>query len=144
MSFSVETKFKVEFNDLDPMNVVWNGNYLNYYEKARHVLLDTIGYNYTMMKEDGFVFPVASVKVKYMHSLTFGDTVRIRATLKEYELCLKIEYEVFNDETNVLCNKGESVQMAVRTDNGESCFSCPKKLIEGVEKKLAEKNALAK
>ena len=140
MAVCAEAKFKVEFNDLDPMNVVWNGNYLNYYEKARRALLDEIGYNYTRMKEDGFVFPVASIKSKYMHSLTFGDTVRVKATLKEYELCLKIAYEVYNDETGVLCNKGESVQMAVESESGESCFGCPQALIEGV-KKLEKRNA---
>jgi acyl-CoA thioester hydrolase len=134
MAVYAEAKFKVEFNDLDPMNVVWNGNYLNYYEKARRMLLDEIGYNYNIMKEDGFVFPVASIKSKYMHSLTFGDTVRVKAVLKEYELCLKIEYEVYNDGTGVLCNKGESVQMAVEAESGESCFGCPQALIEGVKR----------
>ena len=43
---NIETqyKLKVEFYDLDPMNVVWHGNYLKYLEAARCDMLEKIGY----------------------------------------------------------------------------------------------------
>ena len=41
---SAEIEFKVEFYDVDSMNVVWHGNYVKYMESARCVLLDKIGF----------------------------------------------------------------------------------------------------
>jgi len=32
---SFEVKIKVPFYDLDPMQIVWHANYLNYFEIAR-------------------------------------------------------------------------------------------------------------
>ena len=34
------SEITVEFYDLDPMNVVWHGNYVKYLEKARCDLLE--------------------------------------------------------------------------------------------------------
>ena len=39
MLFKTEMKLTVQFYDLDPMNVVWHGNYLKYLESARCDLL---------------------------------------------------------------------------------------------------------
>ena len=35
----------VSFEDLDPMNVVWHGNYMRYMEKARCHLFAELGYS---------------------------------------------------------------------------------------------------
>lgn len=32
---NTEIKIKVPFYDLDPMNIVWHGNYVKYMEEAR-------------------------------------------------------------------------------------------------------------
>ena len=50
MQLSTEIEFKVDFNDCDPMRIVWHGNYINYFERARCALLDKIGYNYIDME----------------------------------------------------------------------------------------------
>jgi acyl-CoA thioester hydrolase len=38
-----EVELEVPFFDLDPMNIVWHGNYVKYLEVARCALLETIG-----------------------------------------------------------------------------------------------------
>lgn len=45
-----ETFIDVQFFDLDPMNVVWHGNYVKYLETARCDLLAKVGYTYDDMK----------------------------------------------------------------------------------------------
>ena len=76
-----ETEFKVDFNDCDPMGIVWHGNYINYFERARCALLDRIGYNYIEMEKSGYMFPVTEVKAKYMKSLRFGTCAGPRPSL---------------------------------------------------------------
>ncbi|MDR1586716.1 MAG: acyl-CoA thioesterase [Treponema sp.] len=131
-SISAEIEFTVEFYDVDSMQIVWHGNYIKYFEKARCALLGKIGYGYIEMKESGWAFPVTAISAKYISSLAFRDRVRARAILTEYENCLKIKYELYNAETGQLCTKGESTQMAIEIASGESRFACPKILLDKV------------
>jgi acyl-CoA thioester hydrolase len=130
---SVEIEFAVEFYDADPMRIVWHGNYIKYFEKARCALLDKIGYNYLQMEESGYQFPVTSVSAKYVGSFRFGERVRALAVLEEYENCIKIRYELRDAAAGELRTKGNSTQMAVNAATGESCFVCPRIFIDRVE-----------
>jgi acyl-CoA thioester hydrolase len=137
-TISVEIEFAVEFYDADPMRIVWHGNYIKYFEKARCALLNRIGYNYIQMEESGYQFPVTSISAKYVGSFRFGERVRALATLDEYENCLKIRYELRDAKTGELRTKGNSTQMAVNAATGESVFLCPKIFIDRVESLLKE------
>jgi len=128
-----ETEFTVEFFHLDPMQVVWHGNYINYFEIGRRILLEKIGYDYTDMKESGYSFPVIEVYAKYIGSLRFLDRAKIKAILLEYENRLKMQFEIRNAKTGVIVTKGYSTHMAVDVKAGESCFLCPKIFVEKIE-----------
>jgi acyl-CoA thioester hydrolase len=128
-----EAETTVEFFDLDPMQVVWHGNYLNYFEIGRRTLLEKIGYSYYEMEKSGYAFPVIEISAKYVGSLRFRDRARIKAVLVEYENRLRIKYEIRNAETGLLTTKGVSTQMAFDIKAGESCFVCPAALTEKIE-----------
>jgi acyl-CoA thioester hydrolase len=137
-TLSAEIEFAVEFYDADPMRIVWHGNYIKYFEKARCALLNKIGYNYIQMEESGYQFPVTSVSAKYAGSFRFGERVRALAILEEYENCIKIRYELRDAATGELRTKGKSTQMAVDAATGESHFVCPQIFIDRVETLLKE------
>ena len=128
-----ETEITVEFFQLDPMLVVWHGNYFDFFEIGRRVLLEKIDFSYADMEKAGYAFPVIEVSAKYPSSLRFGDRARVKAILLEYENCLKIQYEIRNVQTGMLTTKGQSTQMAVDLKAGESCFVCPKIFLDKVE-----------
>lgn len=125
--------FPVEFYDVDSMRIVWHGNYVKFMEKARCALLNKIGFNYIDMLNAGFEFPVVDVRLKYVHSLHFGDEVKVLAGLMEYENCIKIYYEFYNNKTGELTTIAESTQMAVNMNTGETSFVCPDIFIERVK-----------
>ncbi|MDR1388915.1 MAG: acyl-CoA thioesterase [Treponema sp.] len=133
---TAEIIFTVEFYDVDAMELVWHGNYVKYMEKARCALLDKIGYGYSAMKESGYAFPVTGISLKYIRPLRFGDTVRAKAILDEYENCIRIKYE-FYDKEGTITTKGTSTQMAFCIKKNESCFACPAVFIDRVEKLLS-------
>jgi acyl-CoA thioester hydrolase len=120
-----EIEFTVEFYDVDSMMIVWHGNYIKYFEKARCALLDKIGFSYLEMRNTGWAFPVTAVSAKYINPLSFKDRVRACAILVEYENCIKIKYELYNAGNGQLCTRGESTQMAVSLLSGESYIVCP-------------------
>ena len=80
---SIQIEFSVEFYDVDSMNIVWHGNYIKYFEKARCALLEKIGYGYPQMSASGYAFPVTDIRAKYIKPLVFQQKVRATATLEE-------------------------------------------------------------
>ncbi|MDR0585468.1 MAG: acyl-CoA thioesterase [Treponema sp.] len=123
----------VEFYDVDAMEVVWHGNYVKYFEKARRALLEKIGYSYRDMKDSGYIFPVTTLSLKFIKPLRLGERVRVRAVLDEYENRLRIEYELSRPETGEITTRGVTTQMAFNIASGESCFVCPGNFIKKVE-----------
>jgi acyl-CoA thioester hydrolase len=131
-----EVDFTVEFFDVDSLQVVWHGNYVKYMERARCALLDKIGYNYREMIASGYAWPVVDVRMKYIKPLVFGQNVRMRATMVDYENRLKISYLIYDPVSEGKIFEGHSVQMAVDARTGESCFATPAKAVERIEAML--------
>jgi acyl-CoA thioester hydrolase len=128
-----EAEITVEFFDCDPLKVVWHGNYFNYFEVGRRVLLEKIGYGYDEMERTGYSFPVIDASAKFLGSLRFRDRARVKAILEEYENRLRIKYEIRNIQNDILTTKGVSTQMAIDMRTYESCFVCPQVFIDKVE-----------
>ncbi|SDP19368.1 acyl-CoA thioester hydrolase [Ralstonia sp. 25mfcol4.1] len=123
------------FHDLDPMNVVWHGNYIRYFELARCALLREIDYDYPRMRDSGYAWPVVDLRVKYMRPLVYGQAVEVHATIVEWENRLKIEYEVRDAASGQRLTKGYSIQVAVDMQTQEMLYVCPPVLFQklGVE-----------
>lgn len=116
---------KVPFYDVDSMRVVWHGHYVKYIEDARCELLDKLDYNYLAMEASGYIWPIVDMRLKYVASAKFGNTVRVFAHLVEYESRMKIEYEVYDLESGVILNKSHTVQVAVKIADEEMQFESP-------------------
>lgn len=129
---SAETTVSVQFYDLDPMQVVWHGNYARFLEQARSVLLDKIGYNYREMAASGYMWPIVDMRLKYVRPARLGQDLRVVATLREYENRLRIEYRIHDHASGETLTKAETIQVAVLADTMELCLESPAVLIERV------------
>lgn len=128
--WSAEIELQVQFFDLDPMNVVWHGNYVKYLEQARCALLESIGYNYPDMKASGYMWPIIDMHLRYIGPATFGQTIRARAAIVEWENRLKIDYLITDAHTGKRLTRATTTQVAVSIDTGEMCFVSPPVLFE--------------
>ena len=127
---SHEISLAPAFHDLDPMDVVWHGNYIRYFEQARCALLARLGYDYPAMHDSGYAWPVVDLRVKYMRPLAYGQEAAVRATIVEWENRLKIDYEIRDQATGQRLTRGSSIQVAVDMASGEMCYVCPPVLWE--------------
>ena len=123
-------KIKAQFYDLDPMDVVWHGNYVRFFEDARCELLNKIGYNYEEMKNSGYAWPVVDLHVRYIRPIMFGQKVIIQADLVEYEFRLKIIYTIYDKKTGERLSKGHTEQIAIDYKTREMLFASPAILLE--------------
>lgn len=128
-----ETFIDVQFFDLDPMNVVWHGNYIKYLETARCDMLSKIGYTYNEMKEDGFAYPIAKMDLKFIKPAHFNQKLKIVTKILEIEPALNIKYEIFDTQTNEKIFTAKSMQICVNIKTLESVYTAPKRFVESVK-----------
>lgn len=116
---------RVPFYDVDSMEIVWHGHYIKYFEDARCRLLDDLDYNYQTMRSSGYAWPVVDLRVKYVKPACFNRWIRVIAKLTEWEVRLKIDYQIIDIETGDVLTKGHSVQVAIDMAKNDMCFVTP-------------------
>lgn len=128
-----EVTLTARFYDLDPMEVVWHGNYARFLEDARCALLNHIGYNYAEMRDSGFMWPIVEMRTKFVRPIRFNQSIRVVAKLIEYENRLRIDYRILDLGSGEVLTKAQTTQVAVDLDSEEMCFESPAILIEKVQ-----------
>jgi acyl-CoA thioester hydrolase len=116
---------KVPFHDLDPVGIVWHGNYAKYFEIARCALLETFDYNYDQMALSGYSWPIIDLHMRYVKAAKFADTIDVEARLREWEHRLRIDYLITDAASGLRVCKGTSIQVAVNLETKEMCLRSP-------------------
>lgn len=133
--YSSELEIKIPFYDLDPMNIVWHGNYIKYLEQARCKLFSDLNYTYVDMRDDFYAYPVAKMDVKYIKPAFFEQDIIIKTELIEIEPAMIIKYEIFDKQTKDKIFKATTMQIAVDTRTLKSIYNPPQRLIQALEGK---------
>lgn len=125
MAFSTQIRLSVPFHDLDPMMVVWHGNYFKYFDQARFALFDAAGIDlYIYMTDKQFVFPITRTKTKYIQPLRGKDEFTCKATVTESRNKIAIDFEI-RKVNGELCARGYSEQLAVKLPDMTLEFEIP-------------------
>jgi acyl-CoA thioester hydrolase len=120
----------VPFHDVDAAGLAWHGHYAKYFEIARCELLESFDYGYNAMRDSGFLWPVIDMRIRYVQSVRFGQRILVKATLREWENRLLIDYLITDQASSQRLTKGSTVQVAVDMQSGEMCFVSPPILFE--------------
>lgn len=127
---TAETELEVQFQDCDPVEIVWHGHYFRYFEAARAVLLRKIDYDYPVMRASQVVWPVIEAHVRFARPLRYGQRIRVRAGLVEWENRMKIQYRVADADSDTRVTTGFTVQCAVDARTWEMQWVSPPALLE--------------
>jgi acyl-CoA thioester hydrolase len=123
---SLEKKFSVPFYDLDPMQVVWHGNYLKYFDTTREELCYALGFDpVAYYKKSKILFPIVKTSTKHIVSLRHRDQFTCKATLMEARYKIVVDFEIRLNNNGTLCTKGRSEQVAVKYPETEILFEIP-------------------
>ena len=126
MSVGFDIHMKVAFHDLDPLQVVWHGNYLKYFDVARFGLFAARGIDlYAYMIEKKIAFPVTRTSVKHISPLRAFDEFICRATVTEAQYKIGMAFEIRKTDSGILCARGTSQQLAVHYPAMEMEFAIP-------------------
>lgn len=125
---------KVPFHDLDPVQIVWHGNYFKYFDIARFGLFEDAGidlYDYSV--SHGYIFPVTRSSIKHIHPLRHNDLFVCRATLTEIRYKIAMAFEIRLVRDNTLCARGTGEQLAVKLPHMDLEFEIPQDIREAME-----------
>ena len=123
---SLKKKFTVPFYDLDPMQVVWHGNYLKYFDTTREELCYALGFDpVEYYKRNNILFPIIKTATKHIVSLRQRDKFTCKAEVKEARYKIVVDFEIRLNNNGILCAKGRSEQVAVKYPETEILFEIP-------------------
>jgi acyl-CoA thioester hydrolase len=92
------------------MNVVYYGNYAQYFEVGRVESIRQLGFTYKDMESMGVIMPVVEMHTKFVRPAHYDDMLTIKTTVEELPVDHRIEFlqEVYN-EAGKLLTKGKVV-----------------------------------
>ena len=123
---SHEVQFTVPFYDLDPMRMVWHGNYLKYFDTTRAELFYAAGFDpLEYFKKTQFLFLITKTSTKHIVSLRYRDEFKCMATVVEAEYKIVVDFKIQLVKDGQLCAKGRSEQVAVKYPEMEIMFEIP-------------------
>ena len=102
--YESNTEVRVRYAEADPMNVVYYGNYAQYFEVGRVESLRNLGISYKGIEDMGIMLPVVELNIKYLRPAKYDDLLTIKSQIKELPTDHKIifDQEIYNEEGKLL------------------------------------------
>ena len=127
---------EVAFHDIDMVGVVWHGHYVRYLENARWALMNRVGYGLQRMIDSGFAWPIIELHTRYVGTAHFGERLRVRASLTEWESRIAINYLISRPADGARILRARTVQVAVDGRSGTLQFASPSEFRAAVQAAL--------
>jgi acyl-CoA thioester hydrolase len=102
--FESSTQIRVRYAETDQMDVVYHGNYAQYFEVARAEAIRGLGFTYKDMESMGTYMPLVELHCKFLRPAHYDDLLTVRVELRELPSDHRIEFhhEVFNEKGKLL------------------------------------------
>ena len=118
----IVTEYRVPYADTDQMGVVYYGNYMALFERARNELMRACGYTYKECEQEGFMLPVVHAEADYQSPAKYDDLLEIAAWVQlQKGVRIEIACEVRRKGEDGLLAKGYTRHVFVSTKDFRPC-----------------------
>ena len=102
--------YRVIYGDTVAMKIVYNANYLRFFEIGRNEFLREIGFPYTeLVDKYDLQLPLAESSVKYKRPAQYDDMLEIRSMVRELKnASVVMGYEIYNRDSGELLVTGST------------------------------------
>ncbi len=102
--FEATHQVRVRYAETDQMNVVYHGNYTQYFEVARAESIRQLGLTYKEMEAMGVMMPIVEWHAKFIRPAHYDDLLSIKTILRNLPTDHRIEFEheVYNEQGKLL------------------------------------------
>ena len=128
--FEATTEVRVRYAETDQMNVVYHGNYAQYFEVGRAEAIRKLGFTYKSMEAMGIIMPIVEWSAKFIRPAHYDELLTVKTILKELPVDHRIEFfqEVYNEKGKLLTS-GKVVLYFLQADTIEKT-TMPRELME--------------
>lgn len=118
----IVTEYRVPYADTDQMGVVYYGNYMALFERARNELMRACGYTYKQCEAEGFMLPVIHAEADYKSPAKYDDLLEISAWVQlQKGVRIEIACEVRRKGEDAVLAKGYTRHVFVSTKDFRPC-----------------------
>ncbi|MDR0822239.1 MAG: acyl-CoA thioesterase [Endomicrobium sp.] len=115
---SVIIERKVRFDELDPLNIMWHGNYASFFEDGRVALGNKYNIGYLDFYNRGITIPLKKFHIDFIAPLEFDKTYTIETLLHWNEAArLDFSFSIY-DENQKFMTSGYCIQLMIDVKNG--------------------------
>lgn len=102
--YTHDTTVRIRYAETDQMDIVYYGNYAQYFEVGRTECIRALGFTYKSMEEMGIRMPVVEMEARFLRPAHYDDLITIRTILKELPAEHSISFfnEVYNEKNKLL------------------------------------------
>ena len=102
--FESTTQIRVRYAETDQMDVVYHGNYAQYFEVARAEAIRKLGFTYKNMETLGTYMPITELHCRYLRPAHYDDLLSVKVILRSLPKGHRIEFdhEVYNEAGDLL------------------------------------------
>lgn len=102
--FESTTNVRVRYAETDQMDVVYHGNYAQFFEVGRAESIRSLGFTYKDMEKMGVIMPIVELHSKFLRPAHYDDLLTVKTILKELPNDHRIEFhqEVYNESGKLL------------------------------------------
>ena len=128
------TNVRVRYAETDQMDVVYHGNYAQYFEVGRVEAIRQLGLSYKEIEAMGVIMPIIEWQAKFLRPAHYDELLCIKTILHELPVNHRIEFEqeVYNEKEELL-TKGKVVLYFLSIEN-KSRIPMPDALKSRLEK----------
>ena len=130
-SDQVAVEMNVPFYDVDPMQIVWHGNYYKYVEIARNELMRSKGIEPWEVARNGYLFVVIESKCRHSYALRYNERFRVTARFKDIDYRLNVGFEIMNLTHNRRAARGHTV-LATLDAEGNLLLGTPDAILKRI------------
>jgi acyl-CoA thioester hydrolase len=124
-----QIQIRVRYSETDQMQVVYHGNYAQYFEIGRVEWLRNKGISYKSMEQSGVMLPVVSLTMNYRKPARYDELLTLKTILKNRtSVKIEFDYELYNENQELLTT-GNSILVFVDMKTGKAT-SPPQNIID--------------
>ncbi len=125
MELVSRTEIRIRFSEMDPVGIVWHGNYVKYFEDGREAFGREFDLNYVDFYKSDLIAPLVKMDYNFKKDLKYGEKAIVETRYCDTEAAkIQFEYKIFRHSNHELVTTGSTTQVFLNS-KGQLLLAIP-------------------